>query len=169
MSEAANSQEVPSRVECPAKKDPAVRWFIMAGMLLVFGVYCFIDHFIRGKYPYADPSADLNAYLKYVFNHYGAIVFNAAGLVLLVLGVAALRRRLIADQEGIGYVGKEKLPWSAFTGIDSADLADKGILRLGYAAGGKTETLVLDSWKLQNFRDLIALVEAKVPAGGGEV
>jgi hypothetical protein len=167
MTEAANSQQVPSRVECPAKKDPSVRWFIMAGMLLVFGVYCFIDHFIRGKYPYADPS-DLNAYLKYVFNHYGAIVFTAVGVVLLVVAIVTLRRRLLADQEGIGYAGKEKIPWSAFTKIDSADLADKGILRLTYAAGGKTETLVLDSWKLQNFRDLVALVESKIPAGEAE-
>ena len=164
MNEQEQNNEAPTRVECPASKDPAVRLFIVAGMLIVAGVYCFVDHFIMGKYQYPDPY-ELNAYLKYLFNHYGVFVFLPPGVIALIWGIILLRRKLLADEDGIGYAGKEKIPWAAVRSLDSSDLADKGILRLRYEADGQEMTLKLDKWKLQNFRSLVLLLEKKVPSG----
>ena len=157
MSEPTPSQAVPARVECPAAKDPAVRLFIVAAMLIGFGIWCFID---RGKYHW-NPKGDLNEKFGYILNHGGAVVLPIAGLVPLVWGILFLRRRLVADEEGIGYAGKEKIPWSAVTGLDSSRLEAKGILYLQYGPGGRRR-LVLDEWKLKNFRALVRLVESKV-------
>jgi len=162
-----NPPNVPSEVQCPATKDPAVRWFIFTAMLLGFGLWCVYDHYYMGKYYLpTDREVTINDQAKYWFNHYGPFVLIPAGVVCLGVGVVSLRRKLHADQDGIGYVGKEKIPWEAFSGMDSSKLADKGILTLFYGEGDKR--LVLDSWKLQNFRELIRLVEAKVPPDSAE-
>lgn len=167
MSERAQSQEAPTKVECPAAKDPAVRLFILAGMLLAIGTWCFVDGYVRHKFPW-NPDGTINEKLNYLFNHVGGIAFPILALVPLIWGVVVLRRRLVADEEGIGYVGKEKVPWSAVTSLGTAKLADKGILHLHYKAAEGTKRLVLDKWKLQNFRELVELVEAKTPQGAGE-
>ncbi len=99
---------------------------------------------------------------SYWFNHGGAIAFPLMGLIPLGLGAVALRRKLVADDEGIGYTCKEKISWDKVRSLDSAKLADKGILRLHYESDHGEKTLVLDSWKLQNFRSLVQLVENKV-------
>ena len=164
MSEQVPDQQPPSRVECRATKDPSVRRFILAAILLGLGVYCFVDHYVLGKYPYPEKGAsDINKYATYLLNHYGPFVFIPPGIVLAVWGVLMLGRRLVADQEGIGYVGKQKVPWTSVRSLDTTKLADKGILGLRYDADGADRTLVLDSWKLQNFRELVKLVEQKVP------
>jgi hypothetical protein len=153
---------VPSEVHCLASKDPAVRWFIFAAMLIGFGLWCAIDHYYRGKYNLpTDREPDISDKAQYWFNHYGPFVLVPAGLICLGFGVASLRRTLHADQEGIGYVGREKISWDDISGMDSSKLADKGILTLFY--GEDEKQLVLDSWKLKNFHELIRLVEAKVP------
>ena len=152
----------PTSVECSAAKDPAVRLFIVAGMALGAGIYCGVDHFIRKMYPYPDPY-ELNAYLKYIFNHYGTFVFSMSGIILFVWAIVFLRRKLVADEEGIGYVGKEKISWNSVISLDSSQLADKGVLRLVHKAGGGQKTLKLCSWKLQNFRSLVLLLENKAP------
>jgi len=153
------STSAAGRVECPAKKDPAVRLFIMAGIFLGFGLWCVVE---RGKYPAPDAwdVEHINEAAGHALNHYGPYLFIPVGLFFLGRGVRALRRVLIADEEGIGYRGREKLPWSQITALDAGRLRSKGILTLHYGSDGK---LVLDSWKLQNFRGLIALVEQKVP------
>lgn len=147
------------RVECPATNDPAVRLFIFAAMLIGFGVWCFLE---RTKYP--PPEAwtleHINTIVGYVLNNYGPWVLVPPGLVFVALGVRLLRRKLIADDEGIGYVGAQRIAWSDVTGLDSAKLKDKGVLTLHYGKGRK---LVLDSWKLKNFRDLVALIEQYAP------
>lgn len=164
MSEQVADQQPPSSVECRATKDPSVRRFILAAILLGLGAYCFVDHYVLDKYPYPeDGPSDINAYATYLFNHYGPFVLIPPGIVLVVCGALMLRRRLVADQEGIGYVGKQKVPWTAVRSLDTAKLANKGILRLRYDAGDGDKTLVLDSWKLQDFRELVKLVEQKVP------
>jgi hypothetical protein len=161
MTDEANSQEIPASVECPATKDPAVRLFILAAMMIGIGVWCLLD---MHNYPYKSISEDLNDFFKYAFNHYSPIVLLPLGLLAGLKAVMGLRRRLVADQEGIGYVGRQKISWSAAKSLDSAKLASKGILNITYDTGAGERTLVLDSWKMQNFRDLVRLVESKLPS-----
>lgn len=168
MSQDAQPQDVPSKVECPATKDPAIQKFIIAAMALGFGIWCFVDAHIKHKYPWK-PEGGLNDKLSYFYNHGGAIVFPLVALIVLIWGIFLLRRKLLADEEGIGYVGSQKIPWSDVTRLDSAKLAGKGVLGLFYKdAAGKEKRLVLDSWGLRNFRELVKLVESKVAAAPPE-
>lgn len=146
-----------TRVECPAAKDPAVRSFIISGILIAFGVWCFVEAYVMNKYPLGE---GFNQKLNYYFNHIGGIAFPLVGLFPLVYGVVFLRRRLVADEAGIGYQGRETIPWPSVKTLDTRQ-ARKGIIKLIYEVGGARKVLVLDSMKLQNFRDLALLVEKK--------
>lgn len=148
----------PSSVECPAKKDPAVRMFIFAGMLIGFGLWCFIDAYVKKIVPLPKPG-DLNSFFTYYMNTIFGIALPIAGLVPLIRGVVAMRRVLVADDQGIGYRGKPPVAWSAVESLDATHLADKGILKLNLAGG---ETLTLDGYELENFKPLVKLVESKV-------
>jgi len=156
------TNEIPQaeRVECPPSREPAVRLFIIAGMLLAFGAWCFYDHYVKGHYQYPEDGAT-GGVVAYYFNHWGGILLPIAGLIPLVMGLLFLRRRLIADAEGITPAGGSKIAWQSVKKLDASDLAGKGILRLEC---GSDKPLVLDSWKLQNFKALVAFVEAHVPA-----
>ena len=156
--------ESPTKAECSATKEPAVRLFIVAGILIGFGLWCAFDVHVKKKYEWKE-DANTSEVFSYWFNHAGTFVFPLLGLIPLGLAAVSLRRKLSADDEGIGYVGKEKIPWSAVRSLDASKLADKGIIRLHYEAGGKEKTLKLCSWKLQNFRLLVQIVEKKAPAG----
>jgi hypothetical protein len=146
-------------VQCPAARDPALRLFIGAAMALAFAGWMIYDAYVAGKYPYPEPY-DLNAFAAHVFNHYGPFVLAPLGAGLVIWGIVALRRVLVADPEGIGYRGRVKRPWTDITSADASRLATKGILVLHFHGGGR---LVLDSWKLTRFRDLVAFVEAHMP------
>jgi len=154
--ESTPSESVPRRVECPAAKDPAVRLFILAAMLLGFGIWCLSD---LGHYPYKPFSEDANAWLSHMFNKLGAYAFTPLGVVPLVWGIVFLRRKLVADEEGIGYAGRQRARWEDVKELDASRLESKGILTLHCGEGKR---LVLDSWKLQNFRQLVALVESRL-------
>ncbi len=132
----------------------------MAGMLLLFGLWCFYDAFIKGAYPYP-PDENINDLAKYYFNHVGGIALPLAGLVPLVLGLRFLRRIVVADAETIRVPGTPAVAWKDVNRLDATDLPGKGILRLEY---GAAKPLVLDSWKLQNFKTLVAFIERHVPA-----
>ena len=147
------------RVECTAARDPAVRLFILAGMMLVFGIWCFVDAFVKGKYPMPE-DGNLNDAMTHYFNHVGGIVLPLAGLVPLIWAILFLRRKLVADADGIGYAGKTPLAWPAITQLDASLLQDKGIIKLHRDRG---RPLVLDSWKLNNFKALVAFVERHTP------
>jgi len=149
-----------SEVRCRPTRDPAVRWFIFAGLMLGFGLYTIYDHYIMGNYAYPEPY-ELNPYLKYLFNHYVPYILVPIGLIALVLGVRQLCRTLVADEAGIGYAGGKKIPWNQIKQLDASQLQSKGILTLRRRDG---KALKLDSWKLQNFKDLVAYVETKMPA-----
>jgi len=146
---------------CKTATDPAVRMFIGTLMLLGFAVYCFVD---------AVPPPDswsmdqINPATEYVLHIAGPWTFGIPGLILAAWAVLFMKKVLVADSEGIGYQGKQRIAWSAVTRLDAKDLQSKGILVLHFKsddeAGGK---LVLDSWKLRNFRDLVAVVEKNVP------
>ena len=148
----------PQRVECSATKDTAVRFFIIAAMLLGMGVWCYLD---KDNYP--KPEAwdleHVNDAAGYVFNNLGPYVSIPVGLVLAVAAVVSLTKRLTADKEGIGYAGKTKVLWPDVTSLDASGLESAQILYLHY---GQNKKLKLDAYKLQNFRQLVAFVEAMV-------
>ncbi|MBN1553383.1 MAG: hypothetical protein JXA11_01455 [Phycisphaerae bacterium] len=148
------------RVESNAARDPAIRLGIAAVMLIGMGLWCFHD---RNKYepPAAWDMKHINEASKYAFNHFGAFVFVPPGAALVLWMLVFLRRKLIADQDGIGYAGKEKIPWGSITKLDTSQAKSKGILQLHYGDG---KVLKLDNWKLTNFRELISLVESKIPS-----
>jgi len=152
--------ETPEKVQCHSTKDPAIRVFIIAAMFLGFGGYCFLDAHILGKYPYAPLSMEnLNKWSSWALNYCGPFVFIPAGVVFLIVGILFIRRRLVADQDGIGYVGKTKLKWDDVSQLDAKRLKSKGIITLNYEGG----RLVLDSYKLTDFKNLLKLIEQKIP------
>jgi len=156
----ASEPTAPDRIECPAARDASVKMFIFAAMMIGFAAYTIYDHYILGNYAKPDPY-ELNPYLKYLFNHYVPFVLIPPGLVALVYGIVLLRRKLVADAEGIGYAGKDRIAWSDVTKIDATVLARKRILYLYHGQDGKT---TLDEYYLQNFRDLVAFLDRHVPA-----
>ena len=160
-----SDQNQTSTVECAPTTEPAVRWFIFAAITIGAAIYCWLD---RGNYP-APETWDLdhiNEITGHLFNHYGPYLFAPLGLLAIAMAVVHLRSRLIADEEGIGYAGKQKHTWDQVKKLDVSALKAKGILYLTLDDGSEMK---LDSWKLQNFRDLVALIEKKVPgAASGE-
>jgi len=152
-------------ITCPAAKDPSVRTFIMAAMLLGIGVWCWMDA-ASGKYP--PPNAwnidNINDAAGYAFNHFTPWIALPIGAFMALRGFLAMRKVLVADAEGMGYAGADKLPWDKITALDASQLKDKGILTVEYQGDRK---LVLDSWKLQNFRDLVGFVESHSPVKPG--
>ena len=159
MSETNDTAPI-ERIECPPARDPAVRLFIIAGMLLAFGLWCFYDAYIKGSYPYPK-DGNVNDLAKYYFNHWGGIILPAGGLIPLIMGLLFLRRKLVADAKGIQAPGRPQIAWTSVKKLDASDLAGKGVLRIEY---GGVKPLVLDSWKMQNFKALVAFVESHVPA-----
>lgn len=152
------------RVVCPARKDTAVRYAIFAALLIGFGIWCYMD---RGKYDEPDWQAvsedftkHINPVMGYALNHWGPYVFVPLGLILGVLGWASTRKTLVADPDGIGYEGKDKISWQRIEELDASELK-RGYLYLEVRDG---ETLTLDQYKLQNFKPLVAYIEGHVPA-----
>jgi hypothetical protein len=161
MSE-TNDKPRQEQVECPPARDPAVNMFILAGILLAFGFWCFYEAFILGKYPYPKgPEPTVNDLFGYYLNNWGGIILPLGGLVPLALGIRFLRRVLVADADGIRMPGKPTVAWKDVKRLDATDLAKKGIIRLDF---GQAKPLVLDSWRLKNFKNLVAFVEKHVPA-----
>ncbi len=165
MTETAGESQA-NRVECRATKDIAVRLFIVAAMLLALGIYCTYDGYFakdekgNDKYPYGAPGENINTWATWAFNHYGPFIFIPAGLVLAFLAARSLTRHIEADDTGIGYLGKDKIPWGQVTSLDASKLKDKQILHLHHGDGGQ---LTLDAYKVTNFKDLVAFVETHVP------
>jgi len=151
-------QEGPPRVECPSAGEPYIRLFIIAGVAVVLGLWCFLD---RHSYP-APPDGEP---LGYYVNHYALYVLTPLGVLLALWGLRVRKRVLIADDNGIGYVGKGSVPWSQVTGLNAAQLEEKQLLRLRLASG---DSIKLDGWKLKNFKELVAFLERKLPAPPSE-
>jgi hypothetical protein len=164
MSEEPSAQDTgqtPQRVTCPATKDLAVRLWIVAGLAAAGAIWCFWDAYIAGSYPYAPLSEDINQWMGWAFNHYTPVVLGPIAIVFGVWGWIALNRVLIADEQGIGYKGKTRYAWDDVTKLDASDLAEKKILRLHVK--DRNKPLVLDALNLQNFKELVAVVEQNVP------
>ncbi len=143
------------QVVCPASKDLIIRPLILAVALIAFGVWCAFDQ--QDYVPFAE---DMNGWFSYAMNFYGQFFFTALGLIPLYFTIRAFRRRLVADEEGVGYIGKEKVPWSSVTGLDAGELKAKQIL---YLLHGQDERFALDGFNLQNFSELVTFVERHVP------
>jgi len=146
------------RVECPATKDVTVTRLIIAAVLIGVGVWCLID---RGNYPQPVPW-EMGKGMGYILNNFGPFVFIPAGLAAIAWGLAAMKRRLVADEEGIGYVGKQKVPWKEIKCLDASRLEEIQIVRLIH--GQDEKVMRLDGVKLGNFRELLAFVETHVPS-----
>lgn len=151
----------PTSVTCAAAKDPAVRTFVMAAMLIGIGVWCWMDA-ASGHYdpPEAGDENYLNEYAAYAFNHWTPWATLPIGAFIALRGFIAVRRVLTADAEGMGYQGSQKRPWDKITTLDASRLKSKGMLTVEYEGG---EKVLLDSWKLQNFRELVGFIEAHSP------
>jgi hypothetical protein len=80
-------------------------------------------------------------------------------VIFLILGILYIRRRLVADADGVGYVGKAKLKWGDVSQLDIKRLKSKGIIALNHEGG----RLVLDSYKLTDFKNLLKFIEQKIP------
>lgn len=145
------------RVEAPAAKDPAVRLFIVAAMLIGMGAWCLTD---MRKAPEAWDIKHANEVGGYLLNNWGPVLFLPAGAFFAGWALVMLRRVLVADAVGIGYAGKAKTAWSDISRLDASQFEDKGILDLHDKSGGRIR---LDSWKLTNFKALVAFVEQRVP------
>ncbi|MFP3937511.1 MAG: hypothetical protein ACLFVW_04150 [Phycisphaerae bacterium] len=159
MSE-STSESTHDRIEARAAADPAVRMFILAGMLLAYSVWCFLDW---KPTPTAWDLEHANEVGSFLVTNVLVFLTLPGGLVVLAWALLFLRRRLIADAEGIGYAGKDKIPWHTITKVDASDLASKGILDVYHGEGGKRK-LRLDSWKLKDFKPLVAFIESHLPS-----
>ena len=154
------SETQPNQVLCPASRDVAVRTFIIGGALIAFGLWCMAD-----QRPYKPLSEDINAWGSWATNFYGAVICPIVGVAAVICGIRSMRRKLIADPQGIGYAGKQQIAWSSATGLDVSKFKDKQIL---YLLHGQDQRLKLDGYKLRNFKELVAFVEARVPQGAPE-
>lgn len=160
MSENETQQSsLPDSVTSGATKDPIIRMLIGAGILIGAGLWCFMD---KDNYPKPEvwDGKHINEVAGYLFNHFALYVLAPPGLLLAIFALLRMKRQIQADQQGIGVVGKEKIAWDAITQLDATLLKEKGVVVLHY----DENTLKLDSWKLTNFKELIALVESKIPA-----
>jgi len=149
-------QQQAARVECKPAKDPAVRWFIFAAMMIGVAAWCWSDR--RAK-PEAWDLKHINDVSAYLLNNWGPVVFVPVGLLAVFMAASQLRRGLVADDEGITY-GRTVVPWREVTRLDATELKSKGILTVLHGDG---QELKLDSWKLQNFKELVAFIEKKLP------
>jgi hypothetical protein len=148
-----------NRVECKAAKDPVVRLFILAAMLIGFGVYCYVT---RTEPTGKSITKDLNGWLSWAMGEYLPFACIPPGVLVAVAAVLAAKKRLVADAQGIGYLGQEQIAWSAITAVDAARLQTKGLLFIHYGQG---KTLRLCDWKLTDFKPMVAFLEAHLPAG----
>ena len=154
MNDATEGSNV-TRVVCPAALDLAIRPLILAVALIAFGIWCAMD-----QQPYKSLDEDMNTWLTWAMNYYGQFAFTALGLVPLYFGIRALRRKMVADDQGVGFEGKDKILWSSVTGLDASELKEKNILTVIHGGGQRYK---LDGFDLKNFRELVTFVEAHIP------
>ena len=152
------SPQAGSAVQARPATDPAVRYFIAAVVLIGFGLWCLAD---MKSYPYRSYSEDINAYLAWAFNHFGAIGFPLVGLIPLVKGLLQLRRKLTADDTGLT-VGSRRIAYDQVAQLDASRFRTKGLLTLRLK---DQSDLVLDTWhyRREEFREIVRVLEQKVP------
>lgn len=158
MSEQAKEAQTGEKLVCPANPEPAVKKFIMAGLLLAWALYCAYD-----LYWHANPLKPGDEH--YEFTYYTMLPAFPLAVVPLVWGILQLRRKLVADGEGLGFSQGNKVRWDSITRLEPLG---KGQLEVHYTQDGRDGTLKLDSYFIKNFNELVRMIEAKrpdVPAG----
>jgi hypothetical protein len=159
----SQTQSESDSVECPAGKDRAVRLFIVSAAMIAVGLWCAYEVFILKQYPHAPFSIDKpNEFLAWAVNTIAPLVLIPGSLILAGLTLVYRRGVLSADAQGIGYRGKEQIAWGDIKRIDAQRIR-KGFLDIYHGPGAKRK-FVLDSWKLQNFKALVAFIEQHVPS-----
>lgn len=153
-----NDKSQGSQMVSPASKDALIRPLIIAVALIGVGIWCYSD---RSSYP--APEAwnvkHINDAAGYVLNHIiGPYLLIPLGVIFGIYALMMSRRKVVADEHGIGYAGKDKLSWSDIKNVDASRLQDKQILYLEHVAG----KMKLDGYKLDNFKPLVEMIEAKV-------
>ena len=160
MEQTTNQSEAAS-ITCLPGKDRAVRHFAVCLGMIAVSLYCWYEVFVMGRYPYVSLSVDLSDFLYWVTNTILPFFLLPVALVWLVLTIRYRMQVLVADGRGIGYRNKPAIEWGDIARIDATRLR-KGFLDVYYGQDGQ-EKLVLDSWKLQNFRALVGFIEQHVP------
>jgi len=145
-------ETIAERVECSATKEPAIRVLIMALMALAFGAWSYYGAYVSQEYV-DNPSSMM-------FNKVCSWLLPPVGLILLVRVVWMLRRKFLADGEGLGWAGKDKVPWQNVTRLV---VKGKELFDVHYVTDGQEGILHLDSWKMTNFVPLVKLIESKTP------
>ena len=154
----APSKPAADRIECKPTKDPVVRLFILAAMFIGFAAYCYLTRVTK---PTKTITEDLNGYMSWAMGEYFPYILTPPGVLVAILAFRASKKRLVADAQGIGYVGGQTIAWSAITAVDAARLQAKGLLYIHYGQGKK---LCLCDWKLTDFKPMVAFLEAHLPA-----
>ena len=157
-----------NRVECPAARDPYLRMLILGVVMLGWGLWSGYDAYLAVD-KQGQPKLSMKTdEMRFLFNAVMFYVLPPAGVVALVWAGRIRRRRLVADEEGLGYVGGEKIAWNCIRRLVPRG---KGLLHVHYeGADGSPRRLKLDSWMLKGFNELVAFIEAKspdVPVGQG--
>ncbi len=154
------SAKTVDRVECRANRDPAVRLLIAAVMCLGAAIWCFLDAYVKGKYPKPESGDEefMNKMAAHLFNHYVPFIAGVALIVLVVWAWKVTRRLIVADGTGLTVNG-QAYAWGDFTGVDASRLPNKGLLVLKRAGG---DDVRLDRYKYHNFKELVTLVEQHV-------
>ena len=146
-----------ARVECPATKDPVIRMMIAGLGLLALGGWFAYDAFWavdkQGQRKYSMEKEPT----EFLFQAGMASLLPPAGIVLLVWSGRMRRRVLVADERGMGYLGRPAIGWERLKRLVPRG---KGLLDVYYDDGRR---LRLDSWKLLNFNELVAYIESLAP------
>lgn len=151
MTDSNDQTTTPQSVTCPTATDPIIRRVIMVLICLGFGVYS-IYELAAGHYQ--EPGQEATR----MFTIGCAVILTPVGLFLLVTLFKMMTAKFEADQQGLGPAGKPKVAWSQVTKLIQRG---KGLLNVEYNVDGEPGVLKLDSWKLQNFDQLVQLIDAK--------
>lgn len=155
------TQAASNRVECRTSRDPYIRLFILGIVMLVWAGFSAYDAVwkldAQGEQKYS-PKHNPAGFL---FNAGMAVVLPPLAVIALIWANRIRRRRLVADDEGLGYLGKQKIAWNR---IKRLVPRGKGLLDVYYEDGnGAQQRLKLDSWMLKGFNELVSFIEAKAP------
>jgi hypothetical protein len=154
-----------NRLECKSSKDPLVRIGIGIAMCIGLGAYCALTPEAKPEVPFGE---DINAHVKWWMYILGPWVGGVAAIIVAAFWARAFKRSLVADDAGLSINGKAAIAWDAIVALRPAA---KGLLFVDLKDG---VTIKLDSYHYQNFKEMVALMEARVapagaPAGDADV
>ena len=135
----------------------------MAGIFLAIGLWCaydsnLTDHHTFPTVPFS--MENINPWAGWAMNFFGQFLGVGIGLILMLRALKARDGRLVADEDGIGWQGETKIAWDRITRLDASRLQKKGYLTLHYGDGNE---LTLDTWRLDQTKALVALIDRNVP------